>query len=453
MKISRHPIISTISILLLLVCSILAQNQNSKLTLTSKIQKPLISTQEQYAHMLLRVSSAKSSTPQAHKKLNLSLVIDRSGSMSGQKIIDARKSAIQMLNKMRDGDTISVVSYSGKSSINVEPTILNEITRSKIEAIIHTISDGGGTNLSEGMINGINCVSKNKDTNQVNRVLLISDGNANKGITEPAQLNKIAREALQKGIIITTLGLGVDYNEDIMTSIADSAGGNYFFIEESEKITETLNQEIAQMVATIGKDLQLKTIIPSNLSLDKVYGWIIEKNDSDIKVPLGEIFSGQTRAILCRIKLPAQLQKGQQVTLPSFSLSYKYLDGDKEEAITLNTKQHTITVSEDQQMILTKQDMEVTARIAEIELANRLENTAKLVEQRKFTDAKKELSEAILKAKGSTAQIPEEWKKNLAEATKEAEKMAQDIDKAEKSTYELKKWSKGGKEAKRRFSK
>ena len=83
-------------------------------------------------------------------------------------------------------------------------------------------------------------------------------------------------------------------------------------------------------------------------------------------------------------------------------------------------------------MILTKQDMEVTARIAEIELANRLENTAKLVEKRKFTDAKKELSEAILKAKGSTAQIPEEWKKNLAEATKEAEKMAQDIDKAEK---------------------
>ncbi len=431
-----------------------AQDQaQPKLTLTAKTQKPLISATEKHAYVLLRLSSAKSATPQAHKKLNLSLVIDRSGSMSGQKIIDARKSAIQMVKSMRDGDTVSVVSYSSDFTVNVEPTILTEITRGKIEAIIHTISDGGGTNLSDGLINGISCVSKNKEKAQVNRVLLISDGNANKGITEPAKLNKIAREALQNGIVITTLGLGVDYNEDLMTGIADNGGGNYYFIEESDKITETLNQEISQMASTVGKDLQLKTTFPEGITLDKVYGWIAENNAQSVRVPLGEIFSGQTRAILCRVHLPKNLQSGQQLTIPSFTLDYKHLAGDKEEPTTLKTEELTLTVSDDQQLILGAQDMEVTARIAEIELANRLENAAKLVEQRKYDDAKKELQSAVAAAKVSSGKIPEQWKKKLDEATKEAEKMAGDIDKAEKSAYERKKWSKGGKASKRKYSK
>ncbi|MGJ8656048.1 MAG: VWA domain-containing protein [Akkermansiaceae bacterium] len=460
MKIKPNPLLTTITSLLILATNLIAQqpadppaNNPNTLTLTAKTQKPLISSTEKHAYVLLRLSSAKSNAPQAHKKLNLSLVIDRSGSMSGQKIIDARNSAIQMLKQMRDGDTVSVVSYSNDFTVNVEPTVINEITRNKIEAIIHTISDGGGTNLSEGMINGINCVTKNKDKAQVNRVLLISDGNANAGIKDPAKLNKIAREALQNGIVITTLGLGVDYNEDLMTGIADNGGGNYYFIEESNKITETLNQEISQMASTVGKDLQLKTSIPQGMKLDKVYGWIAQHQAQAVRVPLGEIFSGQTRAILCRINFPAQLQNGQQLTLPPFTLDYKQLNGEQELPVTLKTQPLTITVSDDQQLILGQQNMEVTARIAEIELANRLENAAKLVEQRKFDDAKKELLQAVQQAKTSAAKIPDEWKKQLNEVTKEAEKMAGDIDKAEKSAYERKKWSKGGKASQRKYSK
>lgn len=199
------------------------------LTVSANLDTPVVLENADHAHVLVRLRAAEADQNKKPKNLNLALVVDRSGSMSGRKIEDARAAAIQMLDRMRDGDRVSLVSYSDGVRTDVASTELNERTRTKVRNAIHRLSDGGSTNLGGGLVEGIKQVAAHVDTSDVNRVLLISDGLANRGVQEPAELNRISREALQKGIITTTIGLGADYNEDLMTGVADHGGGNYYF--------------------------------------------------------------------------------------------------------------------------------------------------------------------------------------------------------------------------------
>ena len=429
--------------------SIMAQS----VSFSAKPQKPLIPEGETHAHVLLRLKAAGAPDDEQPKKLNLALVIDRSGSMRGQKIIDARNSAIKMIEKMRDGDTVSVISYSDDVRVDVEPSQLNDAARVKIEAIVHTIGENGSTNLGGGLVKGIEKAKQNLKKAEVSRVLLISDGLANRGVTDPAALNKISRESLQSGVVVTTLGLGVDYNEDLMTSVADNGGGNYYFIEKSDQIVATLNQELSQMAKTVGKGLQCQNKLAAGVSLEEMYGWIFKTEGAEVQASFGEIFADQHRTVLCKFKLPDGLKKGQQVQIHPFVLRYtETLDG-KEVRRQVKTEPIQLRVTDDGNAVLTAQDMEVTARIAEIQLATRLENVAKLVQEGKFSEAKELIHKAVQSAKEDQASIPKEYLDRLMRATEDAEQLVGDVDRAEESVYERKKVMKNSKSKSYKFKK
>jgi len=289
---------SLIALTLLMLGNVVCLSQPVKISV--KPQKPIIAEGETHANVLIRLKADKGPNQEKLKKINLSLVIDRSGSMRGQKIIDARDSAINMVKKLRNGDVVSIISYSDDVTVDVEPTEVDDAAKIKIEAIIHTIGDGGGTNLGGGLAKGIEKANKFIKGADVSRVLLISDGLANKGIIDPAALNKISRESLQGGVVVTTLGLGVDYNEDLMTSVADNGGGNYYFVEKSEDIVATLDKELSQMASTVGKGLVLKNKLAAGVKLEEMYGWIFKDEGAKISANLGEIFAEQNRTILCK---------------------------------------------------------------------------------------------------------------------------------------------------------
>ena len=135
----------------------------------------------------------------------------------------------------RDGDRVAIVSYASDVRVDVPSTVINRRSRERIQDTIRRISDSGSTNLSGGLVAGHDQVRDHLNSDGVNRVILISDGQANRGITSVPALNRIAREAQQAGIVTTTLGLGSDYNEDLMTAVANHGGGNYYFVERSTK--------------------------------------------------------------------------------------------------------------------------------------------------------------------------------------------------------------------------
>ena len=422
------------------------------LTISAQLETPLVMENTAHAHVLVRLRAEDADPDRKAKKLNLALVVDRSGSMSGRKIEDARAAAIQMLDRMRDGDRVSLISYSDEVRVDVGSTVLNEQTRTRVRNAIHRISDGGSTNLGGGLVEGIKQVEAHTGSSDVNRVLLISDGLANRGIQSPAELNRISREALQKGVITTTIGLGADYNEDLMTSIADHGGGNYYFVKESHQIAGTLTQELGQMSATVARNVTLHVVLPEGIDVDKVHGWVVKREDRTLIVPLGDFFSGQSRSVLWKFKLPEKSTAGDKLELGPVHLAFNTLDG---EAALQRTKTEplVIQVSDSEEQVTAGRNMEVAARIAEIELATSVEDAANLVAAGKYDEAKRVLGGAVQRANQQGAALPDAFAKDLLSAAEEAQQMEQNVDKAEVDAQAAKEFSKGGKASSRALKK
>ncbi len=413
----------------------------------ARLETAVVSPGTKSVHVLVQLRAQEAEAEAKPKSLNLALVLDRSGSMSGAKIADARSAAIEMLDHMRDGDRVALVSYSDEVRVDASSTVLNEETRTRVRNAIHRISDDGSTNLGGGLVEGLKQIRPHSGSAEVNRVLLISDGLANRGIQEPNELNRIAREALQEGLVVTTIGLGADYNEDLMTGLADHGGGNYYFIPDSTQIAATLNDEIRQMAATVAKNVALMTELPHGIGLDKVHGWVPRREEETVIVPLGEFFSGQLRSVLWRFELPDDLEPGDTLQLAPIVLTYN----DLTEASTLHRipagEALEIKVSDDKDVVAAARDVEVAARIAEIELATSMETAANLVNAGNYDEAKNLLRQAANRAQEQGAALPEAVANDLLSAAKSAEELEAQVDEAKDSARESKLFTKGGKAA------
>jgi Ca-activated chloride channel family protein len=412
--------------------------------ISAKAESALIAPGETSAHVLVRLRAGKAPEAAGPLKLNLALVIDRSGSMSGAKIEDARAAAVAMVKKLNDGDRVAIVSYSDEVRVDAESTVVNEASRAKLLEAIAKITDDGSTNLGGGLTEGLAQVSKNLAPAGVNRVLLISDGLANRGIQEPRELNRIARESLQKGIITTTIGLGTDYNEDLMTGIADHGGGNYYFVADSTKIEPTLNDEVRQMAATVARDVALVVNLTGGIKVEKVHGWVPREEGETFIVPLGDFFSGQLRSVLWKFKLPAGLKEGSEVVLGPIELTCNAA-GESGKLHRLTTEPIHLKVSGDKAAVLASRDQEVTARIAEIELATSMESASQLVADGKYDEAKVLLTRAVANAKDKGAALAPAAASDLVKAAEAAEKMQQNVGQAATSGERAKAFTKGGK--------
>lgn len=328
------------------------------------------------------------------RAVNLSLVIDRSGSMLGQSIVDARDAAMQMIDRLRDGDRVSIVSYADDVRVDVPSLVLGARSRERVKDAIRRIGPNGWTNLSGGLVAGQAEVRAHLDSDKVNRVILISDGLANRGVTALPALNRIAREALQEGIVTTTLGLGANYNEDLMTAVADNGGGNYYFVQESKEIAGVLAGEVAQMMATVARQVAMELTLPAGVTVDEVFGYAWQQEGPTVIVRLGDLFAGQRRAVLLRLRVTEQ---SGELALGTLSVRYEDLaaDGARRSA----SARLSVTVTSNRELVERSRDKDVEARIAEIELATSMQKAAALVQEGRYDDARRELQQATEKAK------------------------------------------------------
>ncbi|MCA9135024.1 MAG: VWA domain-containing protein, partial [Planctomycetales bacterium] len=166
--------------------------------------------------------------------VNVAIVIDKSGSMQGEKIEQARKAAIQAIDRLRDSDIVSVVTYD--SSVNVLVPATKASDRETIRKQIASIAAGGNTALFAGVSKAAGEIRKFLDDKHVNRVILLSDGLANVGPASPAELEQLGESLIKEGISVSTMGLGLGYNEDLMTRLALASSGNHVFIEDAENL-------------------------------------------------------------------------------------------------------------------------------------------------------------------------------------------------------------------------
>jgi len=232
--------------------------------------------------------------------LNLGLVIDRSGSMQGEKIEYARQAACYAVEQLLPTDRVSVVSYDDQ----IETIVPNTLATNKNQIInqIQQIYPRNATALHAGWLEGGIQVSQQYNPQQLNRVILLSDGLANTGETNP---NKIAADVAglaQRGVSTTTMGVGDDYNEDLLELMANSGDGSYYYIDSPDQLPEIFSKEMQGILATFGRNVRLRIEPQGDVELLDVFNDFEISRQGEYQLP--NLISGNAFLVALRLQIP-----------------------------------------------------------------------------------------------------------------------------------------------------
>ncbi|MBK9072447.1 MAG: VWA domain-containing protein [Myxococcales bacterium] len=248
--------------------------------------------------------------------LSLAIVIDRSGSMSGDKIVQARAAAKGIISRLNEGDAVSLVQYDDTAEVVVPLIAMTDAGKKRLAAAIDNISDRGGTNLHGGMVLGRDQIAGAIKSGNVNRVILLSDGLANVGVTDPSVIASVAGTAADRGIRITTVGVGDDYNEDLMETIAESGRGAYYYVQRAADLESVFAREISSLSGTIASNVEL-TLEPlcAGVAIEEIYGYAAKRDGNRFTISLPDLFGNDSRKAVIRFSNSAQTRAAVKATL------------------------------------------------------------------------------------------------------------------------------------------
>ena len=251
------PLARAIALVFIALCTAPLAHAAAPVTVTTKISHPVVAQgadQEIYVQVSVEgVPPTKTSEPD-RPDLNVALIIDRSGSMEGDKLSHAKKAAIAVVDHLSESDVLSVVVYDDEVQTIVPAQTLRD--KARVKRAIRAIEAGDATALYAGTQEGAEQVRRFLGRDRVNRIILLSDGIANEGPSSPAELGSLGSRLMEKdGISVTTFGLGLDYNEDLMVALAERSDGNHAFIEDPERLAEMFAKEFGEITAVAAQDI------------------------------------------------------------------------------------------------------------------------------------------------------------------------------------------------------
>jgi Ca-activated chloride channel family protein len=277
----------------------------NNITLTCRLNKPhlpVMNTQ-QLVYVLIEAMPG-AAMAQVQMPLNLSLVLDKSGSMQGKKIQNLREAAKLVVDRLGPQDTISIVAFSDKKYLIAEsqPVADKEDLKKKIDRI----RDGGGTAISGGMSQGLAELDKAMGADRISRMLLLTDGQT---FGDEKQCKKLGQQAGDKGIVVNALGLGDDWNEELLDEIAEASGGSGDFIDSPDKIVSFFERAVQSMQDTVIQNAQMILRLANGVTPRQVWQVLPmitnlgyrPLSDRDVQVALGELEKGQPRSLLVEL--------------------------------------------------------------------------------------------------------------------------------------------------------
>ena len=300
-------------------CASAGDHPSQTITLQSRLNTPVIAFNGGTAYLQLTITTPCIRFPR-RRPLNLSIVLDRSGSMGDGSKMDYAKKALQKLVEQLDRDDIlSIVMYDDVIEV-LRPA--HRVGRDKysIGHLIDEISPRGSTNLGGGMMEGLRQVERNLNREFINRVVLLSDGLANQGITDPYTLERLARNYRSKGISLTTMGVGLDYNENLMVGLAKNGGGNYYFIESPHSLASIMNREFNSLSTVIAQDASIELILGRNVTVRDVIGCEYRQQGNRYVLPVGDLYSNDSRYFTVELLIP---EGSGSITVASAKLLYE----------------------------------------------------------------------------------------------------------------------------------
>ncbi|TAK61382.1 MAG: VWA domain-containing protein [Bacteroidetes bacterium] len=252
-----------------------------------------------YLHLIVKTPDIRI---KERKPMNLSVVLDRSGSMADERKIDYAKAAINsLIDQLSSEDYLSIVIYD--QSVDVLVPRQRVKNKSRLKSFVNQVEPRGSTNLGGGMVEGFNQLEERVDREYINRVILLSDGLANQGITDPSELSRIASRYRTKSISLTTMGVGLDYNENMMLGLAESGGGSYYYIESPSQLASIFEQELHGLSTMVCQNAVIELSLGKGVELVDVIGYERHKERSAWLIPLGDLYSNDERELTLELNV------------------------------------------------------------------------------------------------------------------------------------------------------
>lgn len=339
-------------------------------------------------YLRLSLKSLAARTSDRRTSINAALVIDRSGSMRGSRISAAKEGARVALERLSSKDTVSIVAYNHEVDV-LSPASPLRGSQDDLERAIRRLTASGRTALYDGVKEGGRQLEEFISDDNVNRVVLLSDGLANVGPSSPRELARLGRKLAARGISVSTIGLGLDYNEDLMQRLAASSDGNHVFVERPSDLAEIFDQEFGDALSVSARDITIIIECKAGFKPIRILGREGEIKDNRITLKLNQLQSDNERYVVVELEAPEGRSEGDADIA---DVRLDYIDLDKGAPAHVKTSPR-VRFSADAQEIEKGINKEVMSQVAAQIATEKSEKAVELRDKGDISGARQLLQE------------------------------------------------------------
>ena len=353
-------------------------------TLEARLAQPVMKageTQKNYLRVALNGCEPKRTNDRT--PVNVAFVIDRSGSMEGARIEQAREAAIMAVNRLDQGDIASVVIFDDKVDVLIPSQPVND--RAMFAERIRRVGVRGDTAIHDGVMEGAREVRKFKDARRLNRVVLLSDGQANVGPSLPADFARLGRDLLGDGISVSTIGLGLDYNEDLMLQLARASDGNHAFANAPDDLIQIFNREFDDVLAACAQTVSIDVEVGSGVKLTRALSREGDVQGDRATFKMNQVYAATEHYVLLELEVEGATPADAR-DLGRIHVSYTVPDTGAREVIEAPIRGR-FSASADE--VKNTRDQTVMVAVVEQTARERAQEAVKLRDQGKHTEAAK----------------------------------------------------------------
>jgi Ca-activated chloride channel homolog len=350
-------------------------------------QSVLAAGEANKAYLRVKLEGLAASEAASRAPVNVSLVIDRSGSMQGAKMEQAKEAAILALSRLSRQDRVSVIAFDHQVDVVVPSGPFEDF--SEMKRRIDKIYARGKTAIYAAVRQAGQSVGEAVSPERVSRVILMSDGLANVGPSSPGELERLGRELGGQGISVTTIGLGLDYSEELMTRLALASDGNHAFVENPEQLADIFNKEFGDVFTVVGQDVDIEIDCPEGVTPLRGLGRDVKINGRHVSFRLNQIGGQQERYIVVELELAKGIAQGRAAVA---DVGVSYLDPKTKSRSTMTAKAE-VSFSGSAEEVSRSANASVTAAVA-TQLANERSEKAVLTrDSGNIAEAKRQLEQ------------------------------------------------------------
>lgn len=277
-------------------------------------------------HLQVTVTAPALERPAGRKPLNLAVVLDRSGSMAGEKLTHAIQAITLLIDQLAPDDILSVVVFDNTARVVVPAGPVQD--KAAIKDLVRRITAGNSTDLSAGWFLGVSEAKTKVGHGRVTRVLLLTDGQANAGITDPQALINQAHRFVDEGVELSTLGYGQDFNEDLLSPLAVAGSGNFYYIANPDQAPSVFQRELKGLLTLAAQNLRVRIQAEAVVQGIRLLNELpVDARPGGLDVALGSIAGGEEKILVLALDLAPVAHAGR-TRLGEITVEYDLVVGD-----------------------------------------------------------------------------------------------------------------------------